>query len=798
MRLALRQFRRAPGFVAAAVLTLALGIGANATVFNWLNWLVRNPLPGVDTRDLYSVRWTTPGGQSTSTSWPTHLDIRERNATLAHFAVARMTAFSLGGGSVPERVFGMLVSSNYMDALGVRPMLGRTFRADEDRGPGAHAVALVSHGLWRGRLGGDPAIVGRTILLNTRAFTVVGVMPPGFQGGMVGLRHDIWVPATMRGEIMGGAEVLNERGNRWLEGYAKLKPGVTLAQAAQDLDRISANLARELQQTDRFSRLEAVPIWRNSAGRVLGPVLLAMAAVVAVVLLIACANVGNLLLARAASRRREMAVRLALGVGRGRLVRQLLVENGILSLAGGALALATVPVTGGLLSRFAPPVDMAISLEVPADWTVFAFTLGVSLLATLLVGLAPALRVSRPDVVSALKEETGFAAGRSRLRSALVVAQVALSLVLLVAAGLLLQSLRRAVAIDPGFDPSHVLVLGVDLLPNGYDAARGPLFLRQAVAGLAALPGVVSVSTVRRVPLGLGGTSSTSFSAEGYAPKRDEEMMSMVHYVGPDYFATMRTPILAGRDLHASDDAGRSPVVVVNQTLAARYYNGEAVGRKLRVGKTDLAIVGVAKDSKFQALDEPPTPSFYLPALQHNVSETNFLVRVYGDPSSAANAARREIHALDPQLPVHTMRPLGELIGASYVAQRMGGWMLGFFGALALALASVGLSGVLAFAVSTRSRELGIRVALGATRGGIVAMVVGEGMRLAGAGVLIGLALSWGATRFLQRLLLGVSPTDPATIAAVSGLLLAVAAAACLVPARRAALADPMRSIRAT
>lgn len=802
IRFALRQWRKSPAFVAAAVVTLGLGIGANATIFNWLNATILNPIPGVQSDGLHCFRWRSPEGRSSSYSWPTYLDIRAKNQTLAGLAAGRMTAFSFATSSTvtetkAERIFGMLVSADFFDVLALRPVLGRTFRPDEDRTPGAHPVAVISHALWQTRLGGDPAVVGKEVRLNTKAFTVVGIMPEGFQGSTLGLRHDVWVPVMMRGDILGGVSALEARGNRWLEAIGRLKPGVDVRQAEQELTALSAQLTREYDKTEKYPRAESAPIWRAAAGQVMAPLLSLLSAVVGVVLLIACANVGNLLMARAAGRRREIAIRLALGVSRGRLIRQLLVENAMLSAAGAALALALVPFTAGLLTALAPPTDLAINLQAQPDWKVLLFTLAVSALATLVFGLAPAIRASRPDVVVALKEEATASTTRSWTRNALVVAQVALSLVLLVGAGLLLRSLQRASSADPGFDPRNVLLAGVDLKPNGYTDETGPEFVRRAIERISALPGVALVSTVRRVPLTLGGSSSTSFTAEGYTPAKDEELMAFLNYVGPDYFRTLGTPLTAGRDFQVSDNAQAQPVVVINETLAQRYYAGrDPVGRRFTVGRKNYTVIGVAKDSKFQALDEPPAPFFWLTTLQEHTSETNFLVRTQGDPLAVAKAVEGEIRSLDRNMAVYGVRALEDAVSAAYITQKMGGWLLGFFGALALLLAAVGLYGVLAYSVAQRSREVGIRMALGASRADVLRMVLGHGLRLTGLGLAIGLVLAFGVTRFMQKLLFGVSPTDALTLLGVSGLLALVALTAAYLPARRATRIDPIVAIR--
>ncbi|MBZ5603968.1 MAG: ABC transporter permease, partial [Acidobacteriia bacterium] len=782
-----------------AVLTLALGIGANATVFTWLKAVVFNPLPGVEASDLVSIRWRTHQGNDLSFSWPDYLDYRSRAQSLQQLAVGRITAMSLGSGGQPERVWGALVSANYFDTMGVKPALGRAFTPDEDRNPGSHPVAVISHRLWETRFGADPAAVGREILLNKQKFTIIGVAPGPFQGSTLGLRFDLWVPAMMQQAIFSGAGSLDQRGSHWLEGWARLKPGVSPARAQAELTTISAQLTRELHKSDDFSRAIATPVWRDGGGRVLAPVMFLLMSVVGVVLLIACANLSNLLLARSAGRSREIAIRLALGVSRGRLIRLLLVENGLIAILGCAAAFAAVPAATGLLAGFMPSTDLPIALVANPDAGVFLFGLGVSLLATLLFGLLPALRASRPQIVDALKDDGSGAAGARRtwLRNSLVVTQVSLSLVLLIAAGLLLKSLNRARAADPGFDPRNVLVAGIDLLPNGYDVARGRVALRQMTEKISALPGVAAVSTIRRLPLSLAGTSSAAFTVEGYVPAKDEEMIVYTHVVGPDYFHTMNTPLIAGRDFAPSDTDSTQHVVVVNQTFARRYFSkSNPLGQRVRRSSEWLTVVGVAKDSKFQSLDEPAAPSVFFPVTQSFASEVNFLVRTTGDPTALARPVEQAVHALDPSLPLYGLQPLEDSIGVSFFAQRMGGSLLGFFGALALGLAAVGMYAVLAYSVAQRKREMAIRMAIGASRAGVLRLVLGQGLKLAGVGLAVGLGLAIAVTRLLRSLLFGVSTTDVPTIAAVSALLLLVICAASLLPALRATRIDPITAIR--
>ncbi len=795
-----RQLRGSPVFSFAAILTLALGIGANATVFTWFNAIVVNPLPGVaGGRDLVTVRWYTPAGGTTGISWLDFLDYRSRNHTLKEFAVNTLAPLSLGEGPQPERVWTSIVSANYFRMLGVKPELGRTFLPDEDQNPGGHPVVVISHRLWQSKFATDPRIIGRQILLNKRNFTVVGVMPEAFEGSVVGLRFDMWVPVTMADALSGGDFGLEKRGAAWGGWYqGRLNPGAGRSAAAADLGSIASQLAREFHETSRASRAEVLPISEDGGGDVLVPVAMLLMAVVAVVLLIACANVANLLLARAGGRRREIAIRLALGVSRRRLIRQLLVENGLLAAGGLAAALAVLPFTMKSINQFAPATELPAGLTVHVSAGVYLFTMVIAVLATLLFGLVPALRATRVDVVGALKDGSGSSASprRAWLRNSLVVAQVALSLVLLVSAGLFLKTLRRVSSVDPGFDARHILMAGVDLLPNGYDAGRGEAAIRQMAANLSALPGVATVSTVRSIPLGFTGSTARRFQAEGYVPAKDETPITNTNILGPDYFHTVNTPVIEGREFNTTDTLASQPVAMVNQTFMRRYLARGAVGRRVQVNGEWRIVVGVVHDSKFYSLDEKPRPWVYLPLAQSFASESNFLVRVAGDPRSYIHAVESAIHQVDPALPIFAMRPMETAISASYFGQRIGGSFLGLFSVIALTLAAIGLYGVLAYTVSQRSREVGIRVALGASRGGILKLILSQGVRLATAGLAIGLVIAIAVTRLLRSLLLNVSPTDLPTMLAVSALLAVVAMLASLIPAQRATRIDPIAAIR--
>jgi predicted permease len=799
LRFGFRQLRKSPAFTLSAILTLALGIGANATIFTWFSAVILNPVPGADSSHLVSVRWRTAEGSQRAVSWLDYLDFRRRSRTLESLAAVGLSPFSLGEGLQPERIWGVLASANYFDMLGVKAALGRTFVPEEDENPGGHPVVVLSHHLWQSKFGADPNIVGRGILLNKRKFTVVGVMPEPFIGSTLGLRFELWIPATMMEVMWANTNALGRRDFDWLQTQARVKPGVDSRQVEADLTSLSSEITREFSKTDRFNHAEVVPVWHDGGGETLGPVMILLMAVVGVVLLIACANVANLLLARATGRRREIAIRLALGVKRGRLVRQLLVENGMLALGGLAAALIALPVTMHSIMGFAPKSDLPIGLAVKTDASVIVFTVVVSLVATLLFGLMPALRASRPDVVAALKDESAGSTGSRRawLRNSLVVAQVALSLVLLVCAGLLLKSLRRAVNAQPGFDPHNVLVAGVDLFPNGYDEVHARVAVRAMEEKIAALPGVTSVSNIQNLPLGLSGNRSSGFEAEGYTPLKNEEMVAMTNVTGPGYFHTVSTPLLAGREFTPADAAGTQKVVVVNQTLARHYFPaGDPVGRRVRIYEQWRVIAGVVADSKFLTLAEKPEPVIYLPIDQSSADSTTFVVRTTSDPARYARTVEDAIHSVDPLLPVYAVRPMETAISASYFGQSIGGSFLGFFGGVALVLAAIGLYGVLAYLVTQRSREVGIRMALGASRGDILNLILGKGMRLAGVGLAIGILIALTVTRLMRALLMDVSPTDVATIAGVCGLLIVIAMLASFIPAHRASRIDPILAIR--
>lgn len=800
-RYSLRMLMKNPGVTAAAVLSLALGIGANATIFAWVQSVLLTPLPGVPHAERIMVLAPSArDGRERSLSYPNFRDLRDRSTTFQIVAQDE-AVLSITHEDRAERAFGMLVSGNFFDVVGARPMLGRTFLPAEDGTPGGAPVIVLSHAYWQGRFAADPTIVGRSVKVNGHPYTVIGVMHPGFIGTAFGLAAHAWVPLMQQPQLQAGGSRLEARGSSSLQALVRLRDGVSAAQARAELENIRAQLEREHPANEGW-RLALVPVWSAPWGApmALRPVLVVLSGVVIVLLMIACANVASLLLSKAVGRRREIAVRLSLGARRGRIVRQLLVESTMLSLVGGALGVAVAYWSAGLLMAFVPPVDVPIDLGLRVDARVYLFTLAVSLATGLVFGLAPALHASRPGLTDTLREESGrTSAGgsRQRLRHALVVAQVALCLILLIGAGLFLQSLRRGQQLDTGFDPDNLVLARFDVFPIGYDEDRGIPFFAAAIERVRAIPGVQNAALGRLVPLGFSGSSSTGIDIEGYRPRRDEEVNISYNEVGEGYFETMRIPIVAGRSFTARDVRTAPGAVIVNETMARRYWtDGQAIGRFLTRGNRRFEVVGIARDGKYRTLTERPTPYMYFALPQSYRSEVGLHVRTATDPGMTIDAIRRVFHELDPDLPVTETVTMRTHLEEAVFAQRIGATLLSIFGALALTLAAVGLYSVIAYSVTQRTHEMGIRLALGASPRELKRMVVGSGMRVAGLGLLVGAAGAAGLSRLLTSLLNGVSPTDPATFAAVVVLLGAIAFVAALIPARRASAVDPIVALR--
>jgi putative ABC transport system permease protein len=826
LRYGARMLLKRPGFTLLVVVTLSLGFGANTAIFSLVNATLLRRLPVRDPERLVYVFSGNPGAPYNNSSYPDYVDFRDQNQVFSGLACWGGIGASFGDDQQVDLVTGAIVSGNYFHVLGMRAALGRTITHEDDQKPGGHTVAVISHGLWQRRFGGEARIVGRQIRLNGQSFTIIGVMPAEFRSAIAGRTDDIYVPMMMqalmrppRGGYSGemNPDLLRVRGNRWLTMIGRLKPGVTAEQARAALAPIAEQQAQAFPDTNRnriitLTRLsDGDPESRGSLVRVASLLM----AVVGIVLLIACANVANLLLARAAGRRKEIAVRLALGAGRFRLVRQLLTESMLLSLLGGAAGLLLAIWWIDLLRAAPPPAGvLPISPDFNLDWRVLGFTLGLSLVTGVVFGLAPALGASRPDLLPALKDEAVTLDQRHRrfsLRNALVVAQIALSLVLLIGAGLFLRSLWRAQAIETGFEEERILTVPLNINLLRYTRAQGREFYRQAVERVEALPGVESASLARIVPLS-GGASvrglliegqtgpDTNFRSEGTGVTASGANTLSVSVIGQKYFQTMGINLRRGRDFDASDTEGKPGVVIVNETFAQRHFAGqEVLGKRLSLSGSRgpwREIIGVTRDSKYVTLGEAPGPFAYLPLAQNHETGMTLLVRASGDPSGISASVRQTIQSLEPNLPVANVRPLSELIGNSLYAARMGAVLISVFGLLALLLAGIGLYGVMAYAVAERTREIGIRMALGARAGDVLRLVLGEATVLMAVGAALGLLGALAATRLLKSFLYEISTTDMTTFGVTTIVLAAVALFAGFIPARRAAKVDPMIALR--
>ncbi|HYY97780.1 MAG TPA: ABC transporter permease [Pyrinomonadaceae bacterium] len=823
-----RTLGKNPGFALIVTLTLALGIGANTAIFSFVNAVLLRPLPVAEPERLVYVFGGTRATPYNVSSYPDYVDYRDRNNVFSDLIAYSPITLSLNDNGQAEMISGLIVTGNYFDALGVSARVGRTFLPEEDTTPGGHPVAVISHGLWQGRFGADPGIAGRKLLLNGQPFTIVGVSPSGFNGAALGETYDIYVPMAMqalvrppRGGYSGemNPDLLSKRGPRWLDLVGRLKPGVSAEEAQAALGTLAAQLAQAYPDTNRDQTATVSPVSGGDPTQrgTLRSVACLLLAVVGLVLLIACANVANLLLARAAGRRKEISLRLALGASRGRLVRQLLTESLLLALLGGASGLLLAVWLVNTLRTYSPPANFfPVAFDFSLDGNVLGFTLLLSIVTGLVFGIAPALQASNPDLIAALKDEAALVPGaggrtarRFSLRNLLVVAQVALSLVLLISAGLFLRSLQQAQRIDPGFDPERVLTMPLNINLLRYTKTQGQEFYRQVLERVGALPGVQSATLTRTPPLSGASRQSTVTISGAESPDRAGQSessgggggevannLTLTSPVGPDYFRTLNIPLMRGRDFTAQDREGAPGVAIVNETFARRYFPGEdPIGQRVSLGGARgpwLEVVGLARDGKYITLGEAPAPFLYQPLAQRHETGMVLLVRAGGDPAQLVAAVRGEVRAIEPNVPLTNSRTMEDLLSTSLYPARMGATLLGAFGLLALLLASVGLYGVVSYSVSRRTREIGIRMALGARGGDVLRLVLRQSMTLVAFGVLLGLAAAFAATRMLVGFLYGVSPTDPSAFVGIAVLLTLVSLAASLVPARRAARIDPL------
>jgi predicted permease len=811
VRFALRVLRKAPGATSVAVLSLALGLSVNTTVFSWARAVLLNPLPGVAAQDrIVTIETVAPSGEMIDTSYPDYRDYRDRSTLLDGVIAFKERPLGLGADARADRVWALLVSGNYFDVLGVKPSLGRFFDGVERSDTfDAAPVAVLAHSLWKTRFGGDPEIVGRRIMLNRQPYTVIGVAPEGFGGTITGLRFDLYVPLTMQASLTGGSQWLSIRTARPLYLFARLKPRVDLAQARAEVQAIAASLARENPASNRG--ISATMLTQAHARRGiqsnLGELLQLLLALGGFVLLIVCANVANLQLARATVREREIAVRLGLGAKRSRVVRQLLTESIVLGAAAGGVAVLASAWLVEAFRLFAPFVEYPLALTLAIGGREVAFAGLASIGAALIVGIWPALRLTDHEVADVLKT-AGRLSGPDRrtgaLRAALVVGEIALAMFALAAAGLLARSFENARRADPGFEPRGVLLAGINLSTGGYDRSGGLGYLRRVVEETRTLPGVGAVSLSEDVPLGFNGGSWEDIAVDGFVPAASDSMKVYRNLVAPGYFALLRIPHVEGRDFRANDDRSAPMIAIVNDEFARRYYGGASpIGRRFRAFGAQHTIIGMVKTTKYHQLGETPQPYFYVPLWQHFSANTGVALHLRaaaattGATDALIPAVARQLQSIDPAMPPPLFVSLPDYMGASYFVQRTAAMLMGVLAALALILASLGLYSLIAFGVSARRQELGVRVALGAASADIVRLVLGHGVRIAACGVVAGCFLAAIGTRALGSLLFGVSPFDPLTLAGAAALLTIVALAASYIPARGAARTDPMSALRA-
>ena len=800
------MLRRSPGFSLLAILCLTLGIGANAAVFSWIEGILLRPFPLVVDQDrLLAVAGTNRGaaGGLVEMSWPDFQDLARHCTLIEAFIAEKITGTTLSIGDRAERVPGSMVSANYFDAIGVHPLLGRGFEPGEDAGRNAHPVVVISYQMWQNRFRGDPAIIGKTQPLNGLPFTIIGVMPKGFYGTFVGYAFQFWVPASMQPQFDAGVYKLEDRGQGWIEGFVRPKRGVTIEQAQAEMSSVMARLENDFPETNRGRGVRLFPLWQtpfNNAGALLPTLGIALVVVLSV-LLIACANVGNLLLVRAFARQQEMTIRLAVGAGRARLVKQLLTEGLILSAFAAAGGLVVANWLRDALAFLTPPRG-GILLRLPGDLDgrVLALSAGVCLLSTLLFGLVPAILTSNIDLATALRSQSGGvvgARGRSWVRSGLVLIQMSLSFVLLVGAGLLIQSLQAVRNANPGFTTEGVLTTSVDLFTAGYDPQRARNFQDELIDRVQSIGGVESAALSRMTPFTYRSYSSSPIAVDGYEAPIDQQPSAEYNQIGPGFLATLGIPLVAGREFRRGDNETSLPVAIVDETMAAQFWRGaDPVGRRVQVKGKWLQVVGVAKAAKYGNLLETPKPFFYVPLRQNFSPVVALQIRTRQGPAALAPALVREIHTLDANISPGELITMREQVDRTTASQRIAVTILTVFGGLALVLAAVGLYGVMAATVSQSTRELALRMALGAGAPAVLRLVLVKGLALTAAGVALGLVAAFELTRLLGYLLYRVSPRDPLSFASALAVILLASLTACLVPAWRVTRTDPLLALR--
>jgi predicted permease len=806
LRFGIRTLLKNPGFTAVAVLTLALGIGGNTTVFSWIRAVLLNPLPGVE----HSERWVAvetvmPNGEYHTSSYPDYRDFRDQNhvfSSLIGFELVGVD-MSIRNQAPPERVWGLIVTENYFDTLGVEPAMGHAFHAEPNQALNSEPYIVLGNGLWQRLFGSDRNIVGRTVHINGHPFTVIGVAPRNFYGTISGVEAQYFVPMMMQPVVLPG-EDLAQRSPTFVHIMGRLRPDATLAQAQAEISAIAEHLEKEYPNpnTAQGAGVYVAPVWKAHYGvqDFLRSVLAFLMVVAVLVLLIACVNVANLLLARATVREKEMAVRAALGAGPRRLIRQLLVESLLLAFAGGTAGIFLALWSVNLLAVFMPPAHLPIALNVNVDASVLAFTLTLSLVTGLVFGLAPAWQISRANLSDSLKTSTrttSAGGGGHRLRDVLVVSEMVLATVLLVAAGLLLRSLHKAEAVGPGFNIKDVTLAAFDLRGSGYSDDRAVEFYDHLLEKLRANPAVESASLERFVPLWFTGRGYSTAEVENYTRKPNEDMGIDFNVVGPGYFRLTQISLVSGRDFSERDRKGAPRVVIVNQTMANRFWPAqEATGHRVHIWGDWRTVVGVVRDSKYHRMNELPEPFIYFPQLQADGTDANILVRSRLPTAAVINAVRSAAQSVDSKVQPLETDNLDGLLKVSMFANRTAASLASVLAILGTLLAALGIYGVLSYSVNQRMREIGIRLALGAQRQHVLRLVVGHGLRLALWGVAVGGLAASAITQGMGSLLFGVSAADPLTFAIVVLAVTAVAILAAYLPARRAMRVDAMIALR--
>jgi putative ABC transport system permease protein len=810
IRYGIRMLLKNPGVSLVAVITLAFGIGANTAIFSGVSAFLLRPLSVPRAAELVRPMEITDDRDITDEmSYPDYLDYRNQSTSFTGLAAEDMVQAAIDADNQNDVIWGQVVSANYFDVIQVTPAMGRPFLPDEDKTAGANTVVVLSHSFWKRRLASDPNIVGKTVKLNNRAYEVIGIGPESFIGTKFALALDFWVPISMTDELRRSQGLLTERGAHWMNVIGRLKPGVSIAQASAEINGIAARLNQAYPDNRASTTQAKVMTEIDNRTEDMGGVFkiagaIAMA-IVGLILLIACANVANLMLARAAARRKEIGIRLALGANRARLIRQLLTESLLLSILGGSLGLLLAFWVTDLMQGFVPVIEYNIVNNFFAiDSRALLFTLVISLATGVIFGLAPAWQSSNPDVVPVLKGAVEAAHGKRRtftLRNVLVVAQVSLSLVVLVCGGLFIKSFRKAQTMDPGFDNANGLVLSLSPILVGYEEEPSRNFYRHVIERVSHVPGVESAAFTRMLPLGDSSNSNGPVLKEGETLARGSAGRNiMTTVVGSGYFRTMQIPFVEGRDFDERDQTKTQSVIIVNERMAQMLWPGEsAIGKRIFIGTDNrdaLEVVGVVKNGKYRNLAEDPKPFFYYAMDQRRPATMALVIRGNVDPRSLVAPIRSQIQAVDPHVPIFAVKTMAEHMTYALWAPNMAASFSLAFGVLAILLSAVGLYGVMAYVVSQRTREVGIRMALGADRRDVMKLITRQGMRLAAIGVGIGLVLALALARVLSSLLIGVSGYDVPTFLLVPTLLAAVALVACYLPARRATKVDPLIALR--